>query len=45
MRFALLGLLVAVILFAVSGGHLVFLPLFFLIPLGGIFDRRRGPTR
>jgi hypothetical protein len=41
-RFALLGLLVAAILFIATGGHLLLLPLFFLFPLGGIFGRRRG---
>lgn len=41
MRFALLGLLLALALFAVSGGHLLFLPLFFVLPLGGLFGHRR----
>lgn len=42
MRFAFFGLLIAAIIFAVSGGHVLFLPLFFLLPLGGLFgDRRR----
>ena len=41
MRFILLGLLVAVVIFALSGGHVVFLPLLFLLPLGGgLFHRR-----
>ncbi len=41
MRFALFGLLIAVVVFALSGGHLLFLPLFFLLPLGGLFTHRR----
>jgi hypothetical protein len=40
-RFALYGLLLAAVLFIVSGGHLLFLPLFFLLPLGGLFGHRR----
>jgi hypothetical protein len=40
-RFALLGLLIALIVFAASGGHLLFLPLFFVLPLGGLFGHRR----
>ncbi len=41
MRFALVGLLIAAVVFAVSGGHLLFLPLFFLLPLGGLVGHRR----
>lgn len=41
MRFALYGLVIAVMVFAASGGHLLFLPLFFLLPLGGLFGHRR----
>lgn len=41
MRFALFGLLLAALIFAVSGGHLIFLPLFFALPLGGLFTHRR----
>jgi hypothetical protein len=41
MRFILLGLLAALVVFAVSGGHMIFLPLLFLLPLGGgLFHRR-----
>ena len=40
MRFALYGLLIAALIFAVSGGHLLFLPLFFVLPLGGLFGHR-----
>lgn len=40
MRFFLIGLLVAVVIFAATGGHLLFLPLFFLLPLGGMFGHR-----
>jgi hypothetical protein len=42
MRFALVGLLIAVVIFAISGGHVVFLPLLFLLPLGGLFGHRRS---
>ncbi len=45
MRFALFGLLLAAVVFAVSGGHLLFLPLFFLLPLGGLFGHRRRHGR
>ncbi len=41
MRFAFYGLIIAVIIFAVSGGHILFLPLLFLFPLGGLFGHRR----
>jgi hypothetical protein len=41
MRFALIGLLIAVAVFALSGGHLLFLPLLFVLPLGGLFGHRR----
>jgi hypothetical protein len=37
----LLGLAVAAIVCLVSGGHLLFLPLFFILPLGFVgFGRR-----
>ena len=42
MRFALLGLVLAGLVFALSGGHLLFLPLFFVLPLGGLFTHRRA---
>jgi hypothetical protein len=45
MRLALYGLILAAILFLVSGGHLLFLPLFFVLPLGGLFGGRRGRRR
>jgi hypothetical protein len=41
MRFALLGLILAAISSWCSGGHVLFLPLFFLLPLGGLFGHRR----
>jgi hypothetical protein len=41
LRFFLYGLLLAAILFLVSGGHLLFLPLFFVLPLGGLFGHRQ----
>jgi hypothetical protein len=39
----LLGLAVAAIVFLVTGGHVLFLPLFFILPLGifGLGRRRR----
>jgi hypothetical protein len=40
LRFALLGLVIAALIFVVSGGHLLFLPLFFVLPLGGLFTHR-----
>ena len=45
MRFALCGLLLAAALFLVSVGHLLFLPLFFVLPLGGLFTHRRRHGR
>jgi hypothetical protein len=46
MRFLLLGLAVAVILFVFTGGRLIFLQLFFVLPLGLFgFGRRRGRDR
>lgn len=42
MRFALIGLLFAAVIFVASGGHLLLLPLFFLLPLGGLFGHRRS---
>jgi hypothetical protein len=41
MRFALFGLILAAIIFIASGGHLLFLPLLFVLPLGGLFGHRR----
>jgi hypothetical protein len=45
MRFVLLGLLLAALIFLVSGGHVVFLPLFFVLPLGGLLGHRRRRRR
>ncbi len=45
MRFALYGLLIAAAIFVVSGGHVLFLPLLFLLPLGGLFGHRRRSRR
>jgi hypothetical protein len=41
--FLLAGLAVAVILFAATGGHLIFLPIFLVLPLGffGLGRRKR----
>jgi hypothetical protein len=41
MRFALYGLIIAAIIFIATGGHVLFLPLLFLLPLGGLFGHRR----
>jgi len=41
MRGLLLGVLVAAVLYVVTGGHLLFLPLFFVLPLGGLLTHRR----
>ena len=41
MRFAIYGLIFAALLFVLSGGHILFLPLFFLLPLGGMFGHRQ----
>lgn len=41
MRFAFFGLLIALLVFVISGGHVLFLPLLFLLPLGGLFGHRR----
>jgi hypothetical protein len=45
MRFALWGVVLAAVLFLASGGHLLFLPLFFVLPLGGLFGHRRRYRR
>jgi hypothetical protein len=45
MRFALIGLLIALAIFAISGGHVLFLPLLFVLPLGGLFGHRRRYRR
>jgi hypothetical protein len=44
-RFALIGLLLAAVIFLASGGHVLFLPLFFLLPMGGLFGHRRRQRR
>jgi hypothetical protein len=41
MRYVLVGLVIAVLVFVLTGGHLLFLPLLFILPLGGLFGRRR----
>jgi hypothetical protein len=37
----LAGLAIAALVYVVSGGHVIFLPLVFLLPLGLFFGRRR----
>jgi hypothetical protein len=41
LRFFVFGLLLALIVFLASGGHVLFLPLFFVLPLAGLFGHRR----
>jgi hypothetical protein len=41
MRFVLIGLIVAALVYVISGGHFFLLPLFFVLPLGGGLFRRR----
>jgi hypothetical protein len=41
MRLFLWGLAIAVAIYLLSAGHVLFLPLLFFIPLGGMFGRRR----
>jgi len=45
MRFAVYGLVIAALVFLISGGHVLFLPLFLLLPLGGLFGHRRRNRR
>jgi hypothetical protein len=35
------GILVALVIYVVSGGRVIFLPLFLALPLGGLFFSRR----
>jgi hypothetical protein len=37
----LLGLAIAALVFLISGGHVIFLPLMLVFPLGLAFGRRR----
>jgi len=39
------GLAVALLVFVISGGHVLFLPLLFLFPLGLFFGRGRRRRR
>ncbi len=45
MRFALWGLVLAAVVFIASGGHVLFLPLLFLLPLGGFVAERQSNRR
>jgi hypothetical protein len=45
MRFALWGFVLAALVFIASGGHILFLPLFFVLPLGGLFGHRHRHGR
>ena len=40
-RLFLWGLVIAAAIYLLSAGHILFLPLLFFIPLGGLFGRRR----
>ena len=42
MRFVLVGLALVALIFVLTGGHLIFLPLFFVLPLVGLFGHRRS---
>jgi hypothetical protein len=42
MRLFLWGLAIAAAIYLLSAGHILFLPLLFFIPLGGMFGRRRS---
>ena len=41
MRFFVWALVLATLIYLASGGHVLFLPLFFLLPLGGLFGHHR----
>jgi hypothetical protein len=41
MQFALFGLVIAVLVLLLSGGHLLFLPLLLLLPIGGMFGHHQ----
>jgi hypothetical protein len=41
MRLFLWGLVIAAAIYLLTQGHVLFLPLLFFIPLGGMFGRRR----
>jgi hypothetical protein len=38
------GSLIAVVIYLASGGHIIFLPLILVLPLGFAFRRRSPPT-
>jgi len=45
MGFALWGLMLAAVVFIGTGGHILFLPFFFILPLGGLLSQRRWRRR
>ena len=45
MRLAPWGLVLAALVFIASGGHILFLPFFFILPLGGLLSQRRWRRR
>jgi hypothetical protein len=44
MRLLLFGVMIAAAIYLLSAGHVLFLPLLFFLPLGGLFGRRRRRT-
>jgi hypothetical protein len=44
MRLLLFGLIIAGVVYVISGGHVIFLPLLFLLPLALFGGRRRRET-
>lgn len=44
MRIFLIGLAIALAIYLISGGHILFLPLLLFLPLGFAGRRRRGRT-
>ena len=45
MKLLLFGLIIAGVIYVISGGHILFLPLLFLLPLGLFSGRRRRERR
>jgi len=45
MRFFLWGIAIAVAIYLLSAGHILFLPLLFFLPLGGMLGGRRRRRR
>jgi hypothetical protein len=45
MRFLVIGLMIAAAVYLLSAGHILFLPLLFVLPLGLFGGRRRYRSR